>query len=302
MARDLSNLTTEGTVPFAGFETWYRTVGETDPAKLPVLCLHGGPGSPHDYLEPLAGLADSGRRVIFYDQLGCGRSTQPSDPDLWTVDLFVEEVDAVRRGLDLEQVHLLGHSWGGMVAMEYLVRGAEGVASMVLASSLSDVQLFAREADRLRADLPAEIRDPMEDFEGGGTTTEAEYDAAVLAYYRRHACRVDPWPDSLQRSFDGMRQEVYRTMWGPNETVPTGTLADWSITDRLGVLDLPVLLTSGAYDESTPALTRRIHEAIPGARWALFERSSHVAFVEETELYLAVVSRFLDEVEGRAVP
>ena len=292
---------TEGAVPYAGFETWYRTVGETEPGKLPVLCLHGGPGSPHDYLEPLAGLADSGRRVIFYDQLGCGRSSQPSEPDLWAIDLFVEEIDAVRDALDLDELHLLGHSWGGMVVMEYLLREAAGVASAVLASSLSDVQLFAREADRLRTDLPPEIRDPMDDFEAGGSTSEAEYDAAVLAYYQRHACRVDPWPESLQRAVAGMRQEVYRTMWGANETVPTGSLADWNITDRLGALALPVLVTSGAYDESTPTVTRELHGAIPGARWALFERSSHVAFVEETELYLAVVGRFLDEVERQTI-
>src|SRR3954452_21324182 len=113
---------TEGFVPFRGFDTWYRIVGQGEArGKLPLLCLHGGPGVPHDYLEPLEAMAATGRRVIFYDQLGCGRSAQPHDPDLWTVEFFVEELGVVREQLGLTRTHLLGQSWGGMLAMQYLL-------------------------------------------------------------------------------------------------------------------------------------------------------------------------------------
>src|SRR5215813_5959519 len=107
----------EGFIPFRGYQTWYRIVGDREEAgKLPLLCLHGGPGTPHDYLEPLEALAETGRRVIFYDQLGCGNSDHPHDPSLWEIELFVEEVDAVRAALGLEAIHLLGQSWGGFLA------------------------------------------------------------------------------------------------------------------------------------------------------------------------------------------
>ncbi|MBL8130016.1 MAG: alpha/beta fold hydrolase, partial [Chloroflexia bacterium] len=117
---ELAGVSTEGKIPFKGYETWYRIYGDGEaPGKLPLLCLHGGPGAAHDYLESLAAMAHLGRRVIFYDQLGCSRSAIPeSRPEMWTVDLYVEEVNAVRAALGLDHVHVLGQSWGGMLAME----------------------------------------------------------------------------------------------------------------------------------------------------------------------------------------
>jgi proline-specific peptidase len=126
----------EGTIPFKGYETWYQVFGDGEaPGKFPLLCLHGGPGAGHDYLESLAAMADTGRRVIFYDQIGCSRSSIPeSKPEMWTVDLFVEEVDAVRDALGLDRTHLLGQSWGGMLAMEYALTQPPGLASLTVAS------------------------------------------------------------------------------------------------------------------------------------------------------------------------
>ena len=109
----------EGFIPFRGYKIWYRIVGKQTAGKLPLLCLHGGPGVPHDYLEPLEAMAASGRRIIFYDQLGCGNSDQPHDPSLWNIGLFIEELGVVRQTLGLDKVHLLGQSWGGMLAMQY---------------------------------------------------------------------------------------------------------------------------------------------------------------------------------------
>ena len=126
----------EGFLPFRGHKVWYRIVGKgEEPGKLPLLCLHGGPGVPHDYLEPLEAMATGGRRAIFYDQLGCGNSDQPHDPSLWTVDLFVEEVGVVRRELGLERIHLLGQSWGGMLAMEYALTQQACLSSHIVANS-----------------------------------------------------------------------------------------------------------------------------------------------------------------------
>jgi proline-specific peptidase len=131
---------TEGTAEFRGYRTWYRVVGElpSPGGKLPLLVLNGGPGCPHDYMEDLAALTDeSGRTVVFYDQLGCGRSDHPDDPDLWVMDTFVEELAAVRKALRLDRVHLLGHSWGSQLALEYVLGRPAGLAGLVLAGPIA---------------------------------------------------------------------------------------------------------------------------------------------------------------------
>jgi proline-specific peptidase len=205
----------EGFVPFRGYRTWYRVVGDgEEPGKLPLLCLHGGPGGTHDYLEPLEGMAGTGRRAIFYDQLGCGRSDLPDDPSLWTVELFVDEVGAVREALGLDRVHLFGNSWGGMLAMEYALTQPAGLESLVLASAPASIPQWVEETGRLRAQLPAEVKAVLDRREAAGTTDDPEYGEAAMVFNRRHVCRVDPWPDCVQRSFDFIERHgvVYRTM------------------------------------------------------------------------------------------
>ena len=131
----------EGYIPFMGHKVWYRIVGDREePGKLPLLVLHGGPGAPHDYLEPLEEMAATGRRVIFYDQLGCGNSRLPEPaPDLWTVPLFVDEVGVVRRALGLERVHLLGHSWGGILAIEYALKYQQHLKGLVISNMMASI-------------------------------------------------------------------------------------------------------------------------------------------------------------------
>ena len=290
----------EGRIPYAGGETWYRIVGDGEgPGRLPLLCLHGGPGSPHDYLEPLEQLAGTGRRVVFYDQLGCGRSWLEADPSKWTVELFVQEVGAVREALGLERVHLFGSSWGGMLAMEYALTQPPGLASLVLSSSPASIPLWIEETARLRRELPADVQRVLDEHEAAGTLDSPEYEAASMVFYRRHVCRVDPWPDAVLRTFRGMvdHPDVYETMQGPNEFVITGTLRDWDITDRLGELDVPTLITAGRHDESTPRQVDALRRGIRGSELVVFEQSSHMQYHEEPERFLAVVSDFLERVE-----
>ena len=161
---------TEGFVPFRGQRTWYRTVDDPDAAtggQLPLLLLHGGPGFPSDPFESLEALARSGRPVIRYDQIGCGRSDRPHDPSWWTVETFVDELDTVRRELGLDHMHLLGWSWGGMLALEYLLTKPEGIASVVLTSTPPSMPLYVEEARRLRERLPEHVKLTMRRFEQG---------------------------------------------------------------------------------------------------------------------------------------
>ena len=295
--------TQEGFVSFRDYQVWYRVVGEQDAAgKLPLLCLHGGPGAPHDYLEPLAALAAQGRRVIFYDQLGCGNSAQPHNPALWTVDLFVEEVGVIRQALGLAQVHLLGQSWGGMLAMAYVLTQPSGVASLTLADTAASIPQWIAEANRLRADLPPAVQATLAQHETAGTTNDPAYEAATMVFYRRHLCRLDPWPACLLRTFDKLAQnpEVYHTMWGPSEFFATGTLKAWDIIHRLGEIRLPTLVLSGRYDEATPTISETIQQGIPNAESVIFEQSAHVPHLEETARYLQVLDQFLSRVEAQS--
>jgi proline-specific peptidase len=247
---------------------------------VPLLCLHGGPGSTHNYFEPLEQLAADGRRVVVYDQLGCGNSDRPDDPDLWTLELFLDEVQTVRDVLGLERIHLLGTSWGSKLAMEYVLGKPAGVASLTLNAPPTAAETWAAEAARLRA--------PLAEDE---TLAEEEFS-------HRHVCRLDPWPACFERGRAGRNKQVYETLWGPSEWNPTGRLRDWDVRHRLSEIDVPTLITSGRYDCCTPALAEAAHRGIHGSEWVLFEESSHTAFLEEPERYRAVLTDFLARAEA----
>jgi proline-specific peptidase len=295
-------------IEFDGQRTWAAVVGDAERERqeghVPLLLLHGGPGACHDYIESIAAVSSAGRRVILYDQQGCGNSDQPDDPARWTVDFYVREVDAVREALGLERVHILGQSWGGMLLMEYLVRQPAGVVSGTIASSPASLPLWVAETSRLRADLPAEVIEVLDRHEAAGTWDDPEYEAAVNVFYERHVCRVVPFPECVTRTFAKIARnpQVYRTMNGPTEFHVVGTLRDWDITPRLDEVEVPVLITSGRHDEATPAQMAIIAERIPQAEWVIFEQSGHMSHAEEPDRYMAVLADFLARAEQGLVP
>jgi L-proline amide hydrolase len=290
----------DGYMPFRGYRTWYRVVGDgEEEGKLPVLFLHGGPGGTHDYLESLEAMAQTGRRAIFYDQLGCGKSDLPDDASLWRVGTFVDEVRAVREHLGLDRLHIFGNSWGGMLAMEYALTQPEGVASMIVASSPSSIPQWVAEANRLRAELPNDVQETLRRHEEAGTTSDPEYEQATEVFYKRHVCRLDEWPEYVLRSFQFIAEHgvVYNTMNGPSEFHVIGTLKDWDITDRLGEIRIPTLVITGEFDEATPAINRTVSSGIPGAESVVYPDASHMAHVEDPEGYMRVLDDFLTRVE-----
>jgi proline-specific peptidase len=286
----------EGRIPFRGFETWYRDVGPVN--GVPLLCLHGGPGSSHHSFEPLEALADQGRRVVLYDQLGCGASTRPDDPELWTVELFVDEIGAVRRALGLEQIHLLGSSWGSMLGIEYALTRPGGLVSLTLNSPPTASETWTAEARRLRDDLPEDVKRVLAKHEAAGTTDDPEYEAAEEVFWRRHICRLDPLPACVQRARAAKSRKVYEALWGISEWNANGKLRNWDVRDRLAEIDVPTLVTSGRYDECTPKLAEDAQRGIPGAERVLFEDSSHTAYVEEPQRFRAVLAEFIARAES----
>jgi len=286
----------EGRIPFRGFHTWYRDVGPE--GGIPLLCLHGGPGSTHHYFKPLEELAAQGRRVVVYDQLGCGNSDRPDDPNLWTVELFVDELRTLRDALGLERIHLLGSSWGSMLALEYALTQPPGLVSLVLNSPPTASETWMAEAARLRDELPEDVRRTLAEHEAAGTTDHPDYEAAEQVFWRRHILRVDSPPDFVLWGRAERGRQVYRSLWGVSEWNANGKLHDWDVRHRLHEIDVPTLVTSGRYDECTPALAEEAQRGIPGAERVLFEESSHSAYVEEPERFRAVVRDFLERVEA----
>ena len=297
----MAHTTREGFASFNGYSTWYRIAGvQQTGGKYTLLCLHGGPGMTHDYLETLEGLASVGRQVIFYDQLGSGNSDHPQDPGLWKIPVFIEQINALRDALGLDQVHLFGQSWGGFLAQEYLLTKPAGIQSLILSNSAASTKRWIAEANRLRSALPREIQLVLNKHEADGSTDDPAYKLATECYYRRHLCRLDPWPECLNRTLEklGQAPEVYNSMWGPSEFHCTGSLKDWDIEDRLKEIDLPTLILSGRYDESTPAINQGLRNSIKNSEWVVFEQSSHTPHLEETGKYLQVLADFLTRVEA----
>jgi proline-specific peptidase len=281
----------EGRIPFRGYQTWYRDVGPEGGVVL--LCLHGGPGSTHHYFEPLERLAEGGRRVVLYDQLGCGGSDRPDDPELWTLELFLDEVVAVRGALGLERIHLLGSSWGSMLAIEYALTRPAGLVSLTLNSPPTAAETWTAAARRLRDRLPEDVKRGLE-----LPTGDPEREAADAEFRRRHICRLEPPPACVERGLAGRNRQVYETLWGDSEWNASGRLRDWDVRPRLREIGVPTLVTSGRYDECTPRLAREAQRGIPGAERVLFEESSHSAFVEEPERFRSVLTDFLERAEA----
>ncbi|HET9921848.1 MAG TPA: proline iminopeptidase-family hydrolase [Ktedonobacteraceae bacterium] len=290
----------EGFVPVEdGYRVWYRSVGGGgEHERIPLLLLHGGPGAPHDYLENLSALASEARRVIFYDQLGCGQSDKPDESVIrqWGVQRFVDELATMCRELGLDRVHILGQSWGGMLAIEYALTQPQGLVSLILSNTTSSIPLWVAEANRLRSELPPEVNATLLRHEEAGTTDSAEYQEAMMVFYERHVVRVNPMPDYVQRAFDNM-SAVYYIMNGPSEFHVTGTIKDWDRTDRLSEIRVPTLIISGEYDEATPVINEVIHKGIPGSEWVMLENCSHISSAEDPERYMQLVQNFLRRVE-----
>jgi len=287
-----------GTLDFDGSQTWYRVTGTLDAGPAPLVVLHGGPGAAHDYTLAMAALADDGRAVVHYDQLGCGRSTHlpDADPSYWSVDLFVRELRNLTRGLGIDdRFHLLGQSWGGMLGPEVVLADDHGIASLTICDSPASMPLWLAGAAELRSRLPADVQRVLDEHEAAGTTDSAEYHAATDVFYARHVCRVQPMPAEVRASFDQIDAEptVYHTMNGPSEFHVIGSLKDWSVVDRLADVAVPTLVVAGAYDEAMPATWAPFVERIPDVRSHVFAESSHMPHAEEPVEFQRVVGDFL---------
>ena len=261
-----------------------------------LFCLNGGPGLPCDYVrDSHSWLSDRDYRVVAFDQLGCGSSDRPNDESLWTIQRYVEEVETVRTELELGSVHLYGQSWGTWLGIEYALTYPESFKTITLADGAGDIPHLVNELKRLRQALGAETEAMMQRHEAEGTLEHPEYQAAITLLNYRHVCRLDIWPDPVNRSLSDWNMGPYMAIQGPNEFCYTGSIKDWNRISELHKITQPALVVCGLHDELTPACSQKMHDALPNSQIKVFKNSSHLPMWEEPEDYCEVLLAFLDK-------
>ncbi|TIT07410.1 MAG: alpha/beta fold hydrolase, partial [Mesorhizobium sp.] len=231
--------------------------------------------------------------IALVDQLGTGASDRPDDPALWTIGRYVEETETVRKALGLGKVHLLGHSWGGWLAIDYALAYQENLHTLILEDTVADMPHLIVELERLRAALGPETVAMMQKHEAQGTFDHPEYAAAVTILNYRHVCRLSEWPAPVRRSLDDWNTGPYMTMQGPNEFLYVGNLKDWNRVPDLPKITVPVLITHGEHDELTPACGLRIKLALRDAELRIISNASHMPFYENPAVYYPILIDFL---------
>ncbi|ACV59526.1 proline iminopeptidase-family hydrolase [Alicyclobacillus acidocaldarius] len=291
----------QGFIQVPGGRVAYWLYGEDTPG-VPLLCVHGGPGMPHDYLEPLTQLCQD-RPIVFYDQLGCGASDPIEDVSKLTVSHFVQELEVVRRELGLQKFHLLGHSWGGWLALQYVVDYKPRIRSLSICGSPASSEEFVLGCDELKCQLPGWMQDAILECEHQEDFRDPSYVAATNEFYRRHFCRLEPWPEPVKRSMDNLNLDIYLHMWGPSEFGPvTGVLRDWSIEGRLAEISVPSFIACGVWDEARPKYMSKFCANLSGpVEFHIFENSSHLPFWEDRDAFHRALRAFLRKYDKTTV-
>ncbi|KAF2872025.1 Alpha/Beta hydrolase protein [Massariosphaeria phaeospora] len=301
----------EGRIPFNVPEaemtatTWYKIIGNlSQTAEAPLIALHGGPGAGHEYLSSLIDLYhEHSIPIVFYDQIGCGKSThfreRMGDESFWTIDLFVRELDNLIDALELREggFHILGQSWGGVLAGSYATGQPIGLRRVVIASGPSSIPLYVEGVQQLFRALPEDVRKTLEECERRGDHESEEYERASSVWSKRHVCRMDPFPKPLQATMANLKDDptAYMTMQGPSEFQVVGSLRDWEGWSKAHNIRAATLLINGRYDEAQDVCIKPWFKKIPKVKWVMFENSSHMAHWEERKRYIQVVGDFLME-------
>jgi len=284
-------------IPIDGgkFNVWTDKVG-SGPAKM--LTLHGGPGFVHDYLECFEDfLPQHGISVYYYDQLGSGNSDKPDDVALWTIDRFRGEVEQVRQALGLEKFYLYGHSWGGMLGIEYALEHQDHLKALIISDMTAGIPEYEAYAQKLLQELSAEDRATLAKFAAEGKFEAPEYQQIMFGkVYAEHLIRISPWPEPVDRAFKKFNAQVYNTMQGPNEFVITGTFKNWSRWDDLAKIKVPTLIIAGGKGTMSPDDIRRMGRLIPNSR-VVITKGSHLEMYDDQEAYFRALVRFVRDVE-----
>jgi proline iminopeptidase len=284
-------------VPVAGgkYKVWTKKIG-SGPVK--VLLLHGGPGFTHEYLEAMESfLPQAGIEMYYYDQLGCGNSDQPDDPALWTLRRYLEEVEEVRIGLGLDKFVLFGHSWGGMLAIEYALRHQHRLRGLVISNMTAGIQAYLRRTAAIKLQLPPATLAKLQELEAREAYDTPEYEQIMMEeLYPRMLCRTKPWPEAVDRTFRHANLKIYNQMQGKSEFLVTGNLKDWERWDRLHEIKVRTLTIGAKYDEMDPEDMKKMATMMPRAKSVICESGSHLCMWDAQAYYFEHLLKFLKTV------
>lgn len=286
----------EGFITVKGGKVWYKIVGEG--VKTPILLLHGGPGVPSFYLNPLTALGKD-RPVIFLDQLGCGRSDKITDTSLMTVENFVDQIKQIKDSLGLKDFYLYGQSWGTMLGTDFYLKYPEGIKAIIFSSPAISIPMWLSDADTLITTLPDTIQNSIRTNEQNKTYESPDYQNAILVYYQHFLARKLPWSSDIDSSFLLMGTNVYNFMGGPSEFTMTGTLKDYDRTNRLSEIKVPTLFITGEFDEARPSTVKYYQSLVPGAKFELIENAGHLTMQDNPEKNLKVITDFINGLEKK---
>ena len=287
----------DGYIPFKEGKTYYRLAGECKNGKKPLILLHGGPGSTHNYFEVLDDLAaKDDRMLVMYDQIGCGNSYIEGHSEYFNAETWIEELENLRKALDLSEVHIMGQSWGGMMALWYaLDYRPKGVKSYILSSTLPSAKLWEEEQHRRISYMDKRHQDAFSKALTNGDYADPGYLEALKIFMDQH-CNpiIDELPECLTRE-KKIGTESYNVGWGPNEFTPTGTLSGFDVVSRLNEIKTPCLITNGQRDLCSPYIAKIMYDLIPNSKWELFQYSGHMPFVEEHDKYVDILLDWLNK-------
>jgi proline iminopeptidase len=277
------------------YKVWTKRIGS---GPIKVLLLHGGPGFSHDYLEAMESfLPQAGIEMYYYDQLGCGNSDQPDDASLWTLGRYTQEVEEVRRFLGLEHFVLFGHSWGGILALEYALNHQEFLRGLVISDMTAGTQSYLKRTAALKLQLPPATLTRLKALEAKQDYDSPEYQKIMMDdLYPKVICRIQPWPEPVTRAFRLSNQKIYNQMQGKSEFLVTGNLKDWERWDRLHEIKVKSLTIGARYDEMDPEDMKRMAALMPHGTNAFCPNGSHLCMWDDQAIYFHHLLEFLNSV------
>jgi proline iminopeptidase len=289
--------------PKGNFNVWTKTFGQHPTVKL--LLLNGGPGATHEYFECMESfLPKENVEFIYYDQLGCGNSDKVTDTSLWDLDRYVEEVEQVRKALQLtnENFYLLGHSWGGILAMQYTLKYQQNLKGLIISNMMSSCPDYGKYANEVLAkQFDPAVLDSIREIEAAGDFSNPKYMELLMPhFYAKHICRIplDQWPEPVNRSFSKINQSLYVTMQGPSEFGISGKLVHWDVKDQLPKIKIPTLTIGGTYDTMDPGHMKWMSTQVQNGESLICPKGSHMSMYDDQQVYFSGLIRFLKAVDA----
>jgi len=287
--------------PVGKFKVWTKRFGNNP--RIKVLLLHGGPAMTHEYMECFESFfPKEGFEMVEYDQLGSYYSDQPRDSSLWTTPRFVEEVEQVRKALDMDSTnfYLLGNSWGGILAMQYALKYQKNLKGLIICNMMASMPAYEKYNGVLRSQMRKSLVDSLTNYENKGLYKDSVYQALVFnEYYRQHLCRLPEWPDPVMRSLKHINEQVYVMMQGPSEFKTGGRLITWDVSNQLKDIRTPTLVVGAKYDSMDPKYMEWMSKQFPEGKYLYCPNGSHLSMWDDQQVFMKGVIKFIKNTDGR---